>query len=164
MNIRPDLGLIARVSDDLRAILGDDLDEAFFDTLDGETDAVEIAARLLAGALSADALVDAIVGEQRDLADRKKRIEARGSAYRGQLLAVIDAMGVKKLELPRGTISRRNGLQSLHIADETAIPSQLCKTTIAPDKAAIKAQLLAGENVPGAELLTGADGVTIRVK
>jgi len=32
------------------------------------------------------------------------------------------------------------------------------------DKAAIKAQLMAGEIVPGAQIVMGADGVTVRVK
>ena len=69
-----------------------------------------------------------------------------------------------KTDPARATISRRAGLPSVQITDEAAIPSQLCKTTVAPDKAAIKAQLLAGETVPGAQIVMGADGVTVRVR
>jgi hypothetical protein len=47
-------------------------------------------------------------------------------------------------------------------ADE--VPSQLCKTTVTPDKAAIKKQLEAGEAVPGAALVMGAPSISIRVK
>jgi len=52
----------------------------------------------------------------------------------------------------------------VQITDEAAIPSQLCKTTVAPDRSAIKAQLLAGETVPGAMIVTGKDSLSVRVK
>jgi hypothetical protein len=54
---------------------------------------------------------------------------------------------------------------SVRIDDDAAIPSQLLtvKTTTAPDKAAIKRQIEAGEHVPGAALVRGDDIVTVRV-
>ena len=156
---------IRRWADEIRAELGEDLDtETFMDTLDGVTDAADIADRMIADMLAAEAMGEAIRGEISDLTARRDRYDARKDAFRRQLLSLLDATGEKKMERPRATISRRAGLPSVQITDEAAIPSQLCKTTVAPDKAAIKAQLLAGETVPGAQIVMGADGVTVRVR
>lgn len=157
--------IIRRWADEIRAELGDDFDpETFMDTLDGMTDAADIADRMIADMLAAEAMGEAIRGEIADLTARRDRYDARKDAFRRQLLSLLDATGEKKMERPRATISRRAGLPSVQITDEAAIPSQLCKTTVAPDKAAIKAQLLAGEIVPGALIVMGADGVTVRVR
>lgn len=165
MNIHADIPLIARVSAQIRDMLGDDYDdEAFLDTLDGETDAADILDRVIAKMQDAEALADAIRGQVHELDARRKRIDARADAFRATLLTIIDAMGMTKVERPRATISRRAGLLSVRIIDETAIPSQLCKVVQTPDKAAIKKQLQAGETVPGAMLEAGPDGVTVRVK
>ena len=156
---------IRRWADEIRSELGDDFDaETFMDTLDGVTDAADIADRMIADMLAAEAMGEAIRGEISDLTARRDRYDARKDAFRRQLLSLLDATGEKKMERPRATISRRAGLPSVQITDEAAIPSQLCKTTVAPDKAAIKAQLLAGETVPGAQIVMGADGVTVRVR
>ena len=165
MNVRPDFTMIQLMATEIRATLGDDFDpDAFLDTLDGETDAADIADRFIAELAEAEAMADAIKTQEADLRSRRGRYEMRGEAFRRQLLNLLDAIGEKKIERPRATVSRRAGLPSVQITDETAIPSQLCKTTIAPDKAAIKAQLLAGEAVPGAAIVIGDDGVTVRVK
>jgi hypothetical protein len=160
-----DLPTIRRMSEEIREALGDDHDEAtFLDTLDGETDAADIADKLLADMLGAEAMGEAIRVEIADLTARRNRFDARGDAIRVQLLALLDAMGEKKLERPRATISRRAGMASVQIIEESAIPSQLCKTTVAPDRAAIKAQLQAGEAVPGAALVMGKESLSVRVK
>lgn len=167
MNVYTDLPLITRVANDLRDYLGDDFDEAsFLDTLDGETDAMDIADRLIALTLDAEAMAAAIKAQQADLSARASRKEAQGDAFRAQMLKVLDAVGVKKLERPRATISRRAGSLSVRITDEASVPTQLCtvKTITSPDKKAIREQIEAGELVPGAELAVGAEGVTVRVK
>jgi len=165
MNIRPDFKLIQLMAEEIRAALGDDFDaEAFLDTLDGETDAADIADRLLAELADAEAMAEAIRGQEADMKARRQRYDMRGEAFRRQLLNLLDAIGEKKIERPRATVSRRAGLPSVQITDEAAVPSQLCKTTVTPDKAAIKAQLMAGETVPGAQIVVGDDGVTVRTK
>lgn len=165
MNVRPDFKLIQLMAEEIRSALGDDFDaEAFLDTLDGETDAADIADRLLAELADAEAMAEAIRGQEADMKARRQRYDMRGEAFRHQLLNLLDAIGEKKIERPRATVSRRAGLPSVQITDEAAIPSQLCKTTVAPDKVAIKAQLMAGEAVPGAQIVVGEDGVTVRTK
>lgn len=167
MNIRPDIRLIEIVSAQLVSMLGDDFDaDTFWDTLDGETDVQDVADHIIASMQSDEALTVAIAAQVSDLSARQSRIEARAKAKRDTLLTILNATGQKKMERPCATISKRAGSVSVHITDEAAIPSQLStvKTITAPDKKAIKAQLDAGETVPGAELQRGPDGVTVRVK
>lgn len=157
--------LIEQVSAELVAALGDDFDaETFWDTLDGETDVGDIADRLIASMQADEALAAAAKAQADDLASRARRIKSRATHVKGALLTILDAAGQKKMERAAATISRRAGSLSVLITDESAVPSQLCKTTVVPDKTAIKAQLQAGETIPGAELARGPDGVSVRVK
>jgi len=163
--MRADIPLIERVSAQLVEMLGDDFDAAtFFDTLDGETDAMDIIGRLIrdreeakAHAAASKAMADEYTARARRLADRQKAVAT-------VLGTILDAMGQRKVPHPLGTVSRTSGRMSCRITDETAVPSQLTVTTTKPDTAAIKAQLEAGESVPGAELVRGDDGITVRIK
>ena len=69
-----------------------------------------------------------------------------------------------KIPHPLATVSLRNGIQSVVIRDEKIIPTQLCKTTVTPDKAEIKKQLKAGVEIDGAELVTGQQTISVRMK
>jgi hypothetical protein len=139
-------------------------DDTFLDTLDGETDAVRIIDRLLSMALETEALAEAAKAEEYELALRRKRFEARSEAFRSQMLLMLEAMGIDRIERARATLSRLKPRQSVEVINADEVPSQLCKTTVAPDIAAIKKQLEAGETVPGAALVMGAPSISIRVK
>ena len=164
MNARFDPRLIETVAAELRDMLGEDFDEdAFLDTLDGETDALDVADALIAGMQNAEALAAAAKAQADAIKARADRLKDRSMAYKGRMLTLLNAIGQKKLERPAATISRRTGSLSVQITDEASVPSQLCKIVQTPDKTAIKKQLEAGEDVPGAALERGADGVTVRV-
>lgn len=157
---------ISAISEQLREMLGEDFDDqAFWDTLDGETDALDIADRIIANMQTDAALADAAKAQADALAARAKRLGERQNAHKRALLTLLDATGQKKLERPCATVSRRAGSLSVHIVNEADIPSQLMtvKTTTSPDKTAIKKQIEAGETVPGAELVRGDDTVSVRV-
>lgn len=167
MNFRNEFSHIATVAAFIRDVLGSDQDEqAFLDTLEGETDAMDVADALIDKMQSDLALAEAIKAREAELADRRRRIEGRAAACKTSLGILLDAMGSAKLERPLATVSRRPGSLSVQILDEDAIPSQLrtVKTITAPDKAAIKAQIEAGEEVPGAALVRGDATVAVRVK
>lgn len=163
--MRIDIATIKRMADLIAD--GDDreIDPGFLDTLDGETDALDIADYLIRGALEADAMAGASKAQMQAQSARTKRFEDRGRAHRRALLDLLGATGLKKLERPQATVSRRAGSIRVEIEDEGSIPTQLMtvKTTTAPDKTAIKAQIEAGEIVPGALLVRGDDSVTLRV-
>lgn len=165
MNIRPDLQLIEIVSASLVDMLGDDFDpETFWDSLDGETDAMDVIGHLIRQRVEAVAHEAASKEAAATYSARAKRMADRSKAINKALGDVLDATGQRKVAHPLGTVSRTSGRLSCQITDEAAIPSQLTVTTTKPDTAAIKKQLEAGESVPGAELVRGADGVTVRVK
>lgn len=167
MNIYADIPLIRQVSAVLADMLGEDFDEAtFWDSLDGETDVLDIADRVIARMQEDAALADAAAAQAAALASRAARLTARGTAHKAALLHLLDAAGQKKLERPAATISRRAGSVSVNITNEDDIPSQLMtvKTTTAPDKAAIKRAIEAGETIPGAELVRGPDSLIVKVK
>lgn len=165
MNVRPDFNLISRVSEMLKDMLGDDFDqETFLDTLDGETDAMDIVGRLIRDREERKAHQAASKALADEYSTRAKRMGDGVSAINAVLGEVLDAMGERKIAHPLGTVSRTKGRARVRIDDERAIPSQLTITTVKPDAAAIKKQLEAGERVPGASLETGPEGLTVRVK
>lgn len=157
------LSLIEAIAAELDAYRDDE--EAFWTTLDGETDAGDLLDTFLASSQDDEALADAIRAQETALKTRRERIEMRAAAKRKTLGMILNAAGMKKAERPRGTVSVRPGNLSVRIVVEDDVPSQLMreKITRTPDKLAIKAQIEAGETVPGCELVRGGDVVTVRV-
>ena len=165
MNEHANIGLIEQISAQLTDLLGEDFDaDTFWDTLDGETDVMDIFGILIREREEATAYAAASKALADDFTARQRRLAARASAIAQSMGAVLDAAGQRKVSHPLATISRTQGRLSVAITNEADIPSQLCKVVSSPDKTAIKKQLEAGESVPGAELVRGKDGVTVRVK
>ena len=160
---RLDLNTVREIRAQLESILGDDLDDGTaLDCIDGETDAGDILDRLIWNTQNDLHLIDALKEHEAALKARRSRMEARVNANKAAMLAVMDAAGVGKAERACATLTRRNGSASVHITDEEALPTQLCQIKRVPDKKAIKAQLDAGEDVPGAEIRIGPSSVTMR--
>lgn len=162
--MRIDTKLVERVAQILEPYRDDE--QCFLDTLDMETDAVWWIDKQLAGMQDDNDLTDALSRRIEELSARKKRLDDRAAARKATVLTVMQAMGMQKLERPLATLSVRKGSVRVNITDEASVPSQLCtvKTVRNPDKAAIKKQIDAGETVPGAELVTGDETLTVRVK
>lgn len=164
MNIQSNLPLIAVMAEALAPYRDDE--ETYIDTLDGETDILDLLDRELEAMQSDEAMAAAIKAREADLKARRERIEMRAEARRGNLRLILQHAALSKAERPAATVSIRPGNLSVKILDEAEIPSQLMRerVTRSPDKAAIKAQIEAGEAVPGAALERGEDTVTVRVK
>lgn len=163
--MRIDIAHIRRMADAIATTDDRDSEPGFLDTLEGETEAVEIADWLIGSILADEAMADALKAQEAAMKARRDRIEARAKAKRRAGIELLNAAGLKKLERPRATLSRTAGRTSVQITDEASVPTQLCtvKTVTTPDKAAIKRQIEAGETVPGAELVRGDDALTMRV-
>jgi len=163
--MRLDTAQIRRTADMLRDMLGEDFDhETFMDTLEGETDVMEVMAHLIRDREQAKAYAAACKEQANTYEARRKRLEDRANAVTRPMGDILDAVGERKIAHPLGTVSRTKGRETVQITDENAVPSQLCKVVTSPDKTAIKAQLEAGEAVPGAALAKSPDGVSVRIK
>lgn len=162
MTYRIDLPLIERIAAELAPYRDDE--DTFLDTLDGETDALTILDREIEAEQADRATAAAIKARIADLKARADRLEHRATAHRTAQKLVMQAVGLRKVERPLATLSMRAGGVSVQITDADAVPTQLCKIVRTPDKTAIKAQIDAGEAVPGAELVRGDETLSVRVK
>lgn len=165
MNMHASLPLIEAISAQLVADLGEDFDAAtFWDTLDGETDAMDLIGRLIRERQEADAFAAANKALATEYSARSARMAQRKAALTKALGAILDATGQTKVAHPLATVSRTKGRQSVEITDEASVPSQLCRIVRSPDLVAIREQIEAGVDVPGAALRAGEPGLTVRVK
>lgn len=88
-------------------------------------------------------------------AARRKAIENRADSLRTYLARCMEATGIKKIEGPGVKLSFRKS-SAVVIDGADLIPAEYMRTPepppAAPDKAAIKAALAAGQQVPGAHI------------
>lgn len=158
-------GLIEQVANTIRDMLGADFDaETFLDSLDGETDAMDILGKLILEREEAKAHEAAAKQVAEDYATRARRMAEKQKALAKAMGQLLDAIGERKVPHPLGTVSRTAGVVSVEITDEADVPTQLCKITKSPDKAAIRAALDAGDTVPGAALRRGEPGISVRTR
>lgn len=143
--------------------LADD-DRALADTLDGETDAGDVIAKLIRDAREDEALAGGLGEMLADMVTRKARFLARAGKRRSFALTLMNAIGWQKIERPDFTAAVRNTPPSVKITDDILIPDNLCKFTRTPDKPAIKQALQRGETVSGATLNNGSQSLTILTK
>ena len=154
---------ISAMSDQIRMITGDDQD-TFLDTLDGETDAMEIMGKLVEERTEAAAHEIAMRDLAATYSARAKRLSARQDAISLAIGQLMDAMGETKIKHPIATISRTKARWSANITDADQIPSQLMNVTTKPDMAAIKKQMDQGESVPGCQFKMGQPSIIVRIK
>jgi hypothetical protein len=151
----------------LATIYGEEIDEqTLLDTVDGQTD---IEAAIIAVArerAETDCLADALAERVKEMQARKARLDARSDRLKAVLTWAMEETGRRKIVAPEFTLSLSDVRKSVIVTDEAAIPTELVKTTTStsPDKAAIKAKLDAGEEVPGARLSNGGNTVSVRPK
>lgn len=151
------------MSDNIRAMVGDD-EDCFLDTLDGETDAMDVLGKLIQERQEIQANEAAVKNLAKTYQERAARLNAKADAISQTIGHLLDAIGSKKVAHPLATVSRTKARQSVVVTNPEEIPTQLTKVKRSPDLAAIKEQLEAGEFVPGAEIKLGNPGVTVRVK
>lgn len=164
MNVQANLSLIAAMAEMLAPYRDDD--EVYSDTLEGETNVMELLDGEISAMQSDDALSEAIKAQEDALKIRRERISMRADAHKKNIKLILQHAALQNAERPLATVSIRPGSLSVRIVEEADIPSQLMreKVTRSPDKAAIKAQIEAGVEVPGAVIERGDDTVSVRVK
>lgn len=108
--------------------------------------------------------IESIDSEIKRLQARKKAIENRKARLRDYLLHNMEASGITKIECPFFTASVRKGVESVEITDLDSLPDDyvLVKVETKPDKTAIKRELKAGKEIPGATLKRGNNTILIK--
>ena len=138
--------------------------ELFWDTLDGETDVMDLVGKTLSEISEAEAGMIACQEMSKRYSERRSLLEARKVRLNKMLKTIMLCADEEKIPHPLATVSLRKGMESVVIVNPEEIPTQLCKVTSSPDKTEIKKQLKAGVQIEGAELVTGPQTVSIRMK
>lgn len=148
----------------LRAVLGED-EELILDTIEGETDLLEVIDKALARLAEIKTMVAAIKLNIDELSSRRDRFVQQDEMIRAALTHAMGMANLRKAERPLGTISLRATPPKLIETEAADIPSQYW-TPQPPklDRKAVLEALKAGEAVPGAELSNGGETISIRVK
>lgn len=152
---------IDRLLEDYPELQDDDL--LRLDTIEGETDALDIANRLARLYRHAEIMQDAIKSERAALANRQARYGNQADGAKAALHTLLQAMDQRKLELPAATVSLRAGSESVEVSDVDELPQGYFKTSRTADKAAIKAAIKGGDAIPGATLQRSPETVSVRV-
>ena len=154
---------IRELADSIRLYTGDDQD-TFLDTLDGETDAMDILGKLVQERAECSIYEGAAKELAKMYAGRAKRLSAKQDAISITIGQLMDAMRQTKIQHPLATISRTKARWSVKIVNQDDIPSQLTTVTVKPDLVAIKKQMDQGETVSGCEVNPGQPSITVRIK
>lgn len=134
------------------------------DMIDGETNATRIIERALAQKLDAEAMAEAIGLRMNHLSARAGRFERKADAMKTLIKSIMRAAGLDKVTLTEASLSLTKGRQTVGIEDLEQLPQGMFKTIRQADKAAIKSAFDRGEEIPGAFIVTGEQGLTIRTK
>lgn len=135
------MALAARLRDEI----GDGDDRLLADTIEGQTDCLEIIDRL-----AEVAIADKLLAERAE--ERIKRLKARSDRARATIQQMLEALGITKLERAMVTASVSDGPKSAHITDAQAIPAAFWRRSI--DRTELLRALKKGP-VDGAEISNG---------
>lgn len=106
--------------------IADDLDEQTLrDTLEGLQGEIQIkATNVCAHVLNLDAYAEAAKEASKALADRAKRIQKRADTIREYVRLQLEASGIKKIEGPQFTITRKANPPAVVIEPGTKVPDE----------------------------------------
>lgn len=138
----------------------------FVDMLDGEGgDAIDVLDRVIRASIHAHDMAEAASRRMEALAAREERFERREQMLRGAAFAAMEALELPALNREDFDVTVGNsGGRAVIITDEELIPESYDRISVTKDKAAIRADLLAGKHVPGAELANASPTLRIRTK
>ena len=137
--------------------------ECLLDTLDGLSDLKEQLASLIRSALMDETHGKAIDEYIKKLADRKAARVNRARKKRAVALHFMEDIGLKKIEEPDITITRKPTPAGVVVFADELLPDEFCRVKREPDKVAIKAALKDGREVPGAQLGNAGETLSVRI-
>lgn len=139
-------------------------EDTLADTLEGESDLPDIIARLIRAHREDKAMADALGVMIAETSERRTRLSSRAEKRKAFALDLMNAAGLRKIELPDFTASVRNVSPKVEVIDDTLLTDAFLKVVKSPDKSAIKAALEQGETVEGAMLGNGGQSLSVRTK
>lgn len=138
-----------------------DVDEQTLkDTLEGESWDLTLKAQNYGFVIrNMEATAAAIKEAEKQMAERRKRLEARTAHLVERLKTGMEIAGVTELSCPHFAIKVKKNPPSVEVWDEQQIPVAYMRQAEAPppapDKKAIAQAIKEGKEVPGAQLVQG---------
>ena len=131
--------------------------EVVADTLESLSGDLDLKAQNIAlFSRNLEATAAAIKEAEAGMAKRRKAIESRVAHLKDYMMAGMILAGVRKIEGPYLQIGIRDNPEAVDVFDAAQVPAEFMRqpepSPAAPDKAAIKAAIKAGTEVPGAKL------------
>lgn len=110
------------------------------------------------------AYAESLKAESKKLTERAKASELRSERIKEYIASSLETAGKKSMKAGVHQVTVRAPSKSVEITDSSAIPAEFVEyeTNIKPDKMAIKKQLEAGIEVPGAQIKTGKSSLLIK--
>lgn len=137
--------------------------ECLLDTLEGLSNIKERLAGLIRSALLDEANAQGIDQYSKKLVDRKGQLAARAKKKRMIALHYMGDLGLKKIDAPDFSATRKNTPAGVSIYNEDRLPEEFIRTKTEPDKAAIRAALKEGRDIPGAQLGNAGECLTVKI-
>jgi len=161
-----DAQIVRKQIEALKAIYPEITEDAdlLADTLEGETNLDRILAKLVDFVRDAESMKEATKARQSEIGERAKRFEQQGKSGRKIILQLMEAAQQEKITLPEATLSITKQRVSVDVTDLDALPQGFFKTERKALTAEIKTALESGNAIPGAQLVMGECGLTVRVK
>lgn len=134
------------------------------DMLEAETSLPALASKIVRARSERLAYAEGLNVYIKDLTARRDRFARGADGLKVLLLKLMATAKLPSLPLPEATLSVRAGNDTVSITDIDALPQGTFTTVRQPDKAAIKAMIDAGDDVPGAAIVKGENTLTVRTK
>ena len=136
--------------------------ETLRDTLEGETEALDVARQLIRASREDEAEANGLAEYITALQARRARLTARAEKREAAALSLLTEIGEKTLRDPAFTASVVPTPKKVIYTDTSILPTWAWRQPAPePNTAEIKKRLAAGEQVPGASLSNG--GMTLRI-
>ena len=123
-------------------------EQTLADTVEGLTDLHEVLAAIIRAALADEALARGLKCRLSDMQGRLDRLQERAAKRRRIARDVMVKLDLRKLVAPDFSASIRDGMPSLAVLDEDAVPRIYWE----PGEPRLKRQILAAELKQGAEI------------
>lgn len=139
--------------------------EVVQDTLEGLQGEVQEKGKNVAAYFqNLEADVEAMKSAEQRIAQRRKAIENRVRQMKDYLQRNMEESGITEISCPEFTVKLGKNPASVEVYEESSLPEKyvVTKTTTQPDKKALKEAIQAGEDVPGARLITDKKRLIVR--